>query len=164
MNKKLLIITGAAITSVGIYSASTFAANVANSTASANVVAPIDITEVDALDFGDIASDGTVGTVTYELGGTRTVTGGASLSTLPGNLGSYTVSGDGNRNYSILIPDTVLGGAGTNMPVTFTNDAGATPALSTGSDAFVVGGTLSMNATQLPGLYTGAYTVTVNYN
>ena len=166
MNKKLLIITGAAMTSVGIYSASTFAANVANSTATANVLAPMDITQVAALDFGDISEDGTGGSVTVVVAdGTRTISGGASISaTDAGNRGSYTVSGSGNATYSISIPDTVLAGAGTDMIVIFTHDAGATPALTGGAGAFFVGGTVTMNAPQTPDAYSGAYSVTVNYN
>lgn len=167
MNKKLLIITGAAVTSVGIYSASTFAANVANSTATANVLAPMDIAQVAALDFGDISEDGTGGTVEVVVAdGTRAVTGGASISASDaGNRGSYTVTGAGNRAYSISIPDTTLtGGGGTPMPVTFTHDAGATPTLTTGNGAFLVGGTITMNAPQTPAAYSGPYSVTVNYN
>lgn len=166
MNKKLLIITGAAVTSVGIYSASTFAANVANSTATANVIAPMAILEVAALDFGDISEDGTGGAVEVLVSdGTRNPTGGASISASDaGNRGSYTVTGAGNRTYSIDIPDTTLTGLGTAMPVTFTHDAGATPTLSTGADAFLVGGTITMNAPQTPDSYTGTYSVTVNYN
>lgn len=166
MNKKLLIITGAAVTSVGIYSASTFAANVASSTATANVLAPMAILEVVALDFGDISVDANPGTVQVVVAdGTRAVTGGASISVSDaGNRGSYTVTGAGNRTYSISIPDTTLIGGGAPMPVTFTHDAGGTPTLTTGADAFLVGGTIAIAGSQVPGAYSGTYTVTVNYN
>jgi hypothetical protein len=36
--------------------------------------------------------------------------------------------------------------------------------VSTGTDSFAVGGTLNIGATQIPGVYTGTFDVTVDYN
>jgi len=163
-NNKLIIAAGAVAISAGLYSASTFAASV-SSTANANVITAMTIVETQALDFGDIAEDGTGGTVALDATtGFRTPAGGASASAGGGDQrGIYAITGVAGKTYSISIPGVSLTGPGTAMPVVFTNDANLTiPA--GGSDNIGVGGTITMGVGQAAGGYSASYTVTVDYN
>ena len=163
MNTKLLLIAGAAVTSAGIYSASTFAASI-TSTADANVIAPMTITETTVLNFGDIAEDGTGGTVTLDATtGNRSVTLGATAVTGGADArGVYTLGGVSGKAYSISIPDINLQNGLINLPATFTHTASGT--LPAATEVIGVGGTVSLSAGQAPGLYQGDYTITVDYN
>ena len=163
-SNKLLLAAGAAAMSAGIYSASTLAASV-TSTANATVIAPMTITETQALDFGDIAENGAGGTISLDATtGARTPGGGASASAGGGDQrGIYAITGVGGKTYSISIPGVNLTGPGPNMPVTFTTDASGTlPA--GGSDNIGVGGQITLGVGQTPGGYSANYTVTVDYN
>ena len=164
MNTKLLLIAGTAITSVGIYSASTFAASV-TSQADANVIAPMTITETTPLNFGDVSVDAiTPGTVILNAtSGARTITGGASA--VPGGAnanGVYVLGGVSGKTYSISIPGINLLFGAIPLPAVFTNDASGT--LPAATETIGVGGTISLAAGQTPGLYQGNYTITVDYN
>ncbi|UCB55241.1 MAG: DUF4402 domain-containing protein [Thiotrichales bacterium] len=162
---KYIIAAGAAALSAGIYSASTLAASV-TSTANATVIAPMTIGETQALDFGDIAEDGTGGTVALDAStGARTPGGGASASAGGGDQrGIYAITGVAGKTYSISIPGINLTGpGGATMSVVFTNDAALTIP-GAGSDNIGVGGTITLGAGQTAGNYSGNYTVTVDYN
>jgi hypothetical protein len=51
-----------------------------------------------------------------------------------------------------------------NLKARFNTAAAITSTLSsTGTDSFAVGGTLNIGATQIPGVYTGTFDVTVDY-
>jgi len=164
MNTKLLLIAGAAVTSAGIYSAATFAASV-TSTADANVIAPMTITETTVLNFGDISVDAVnPGTVTLDAtSGNRTDAGGAT-AVLGGAdaRGVYTLGGVSGKAYSISIPGINLTSGGNILPAVFTNTASGT--LPAATEVIGVGGTVSLSAGQAPGLYQGDYTITVDYN
>jgi Domain of unknown function (DUF4402) len=166
MNKKLLLVVGTAIATGGLYSATLNAALV-NASASANVLTPLDITAGAAMDFGDVAGDVTSATtVVLTTLGVTSSTDGASAAGTPA-AGVFNVTGAGTLSYSITLPadgTVTLGGAGTAMAVNgFNHDAGGAPALTGGTASFNVGATLTINANQTAGAYTGNYDVTVNY-
>lgn len=163
MNNKLLVIVGATITSASIFSTAVFAASVGG-TGKANVIAPMTIVKVQDLDFGDITENGSGGTVTLdEDTGNRTFTGGATVSTGgTDQFGQYTLGGVMNKTYSINIPATTLTGPGTAMGVVFTNNATLT--LPAATETIEVGGTVTLGSSQTAGAYSGAYTITVDYN
>ena len=79
---------------------------------------------------------------------------------------SFDVTREPGQAYVITLPSsTTLSSGGNTMTVdTFTHDAGASPSLAGGSDAFNVGATLNVGATQVAGTYSGTFAVTVNYN
>lgn len=168
LNKKLLIITSAAIASATLFSNSAMAVNTVSATATAQVLQPLSIVENTAMSFGTVAGDATVGTtvVLDPALGTTSSTDGASVSANPSApaAGSFTVSGDTTLTYSLTaIPATTLTGPGTAMTVdTFTTN-GLTGSLAS-PETFTVGATLHINAAQTAGAYSGNYTVTVNYN
>jgi hypothetical protein len=167
VNKKLLVVVGATIATTGLYSASVSAANV-TANASANVLAPLDITlGTNAMDFGDVSGDAdNATTVLLTTAGTTSSGDGALVGGTP-TAGDFDVSGSGTAAYDITLPlDGVvtLTGPGDPMSVDgFTDSAGGSSSLTTGTDSFTVGATLTINANQSAGPYTGTYDVTVEY-
>lgn len=165
MNTKLLLIAGAALTTAGVYSASTFAASV-TSTAEATVIAPMTVTENTPLNFGDVSVEAlTAGTVIMSTAGIRTTGGAGGATAVPGGaeaVGDYTLGGVSGKTYSISIPGINLLSAGNPLPATFTHNASGT--LPAATEAIAVGGTIFLVAGQTPGVYQGDYTITVDYN
>lgn len=156
------------------FTAGSFAQVSATATASATIVAPITITKMVDMNFGNVAVNAVAGTVVLTPAGVRSTTGGV---TLPANAGtvaaaSFTVGGQGNFTYSITLPaaaTTISSGANTMTVDTWSSNptviAGGTLNAG-GTETLLVGGTLNVNANQAAGAYTSAvpFTVTVNYN
>lgn len=160
MNKKLLLIAGVAFASIGI---STSAVAVqATGNASANVIVPMTITPVDALAFGDIVG-GSAGTVSIAADGTP---GGSLPSTGTQTAGTFDITGEGTKTFSITIPasTTITDGTDTMTVNGFSNTAGATGTLVGGALTIGVGATLNVVGGEGAGAYTGTYTVDVDYN
>lgn len=142
----------------------------ATATASATIVTPISITNISDMDFGNIATDGTVGTVVLAPDNSRTFSGGV---TLPANVGTvtaatFTVSGSGSYTYAITLPSSVIITSGSDQMTvdTFTSEPPIAGTLSSGSQDISIGATLNLIALQAEGAYTSAtpFEVTVNYN
>ena len=154
------------------FSANSFAqSNVAATTASATIVAPISINKVTDMNFGNVAvQNATAGTVILAPAGTRTKTGGVSLPATLGTVtaASFTVTGEGIYTYAITLPtvDVTLISGGNSMIVnTFTSLPSATGALTGGTQTLNVGATLNVSAAQAAGVYLSpSFNVTVNYN
>ena len=141
--------------------------------AKAEVLGAIALTTVNPLQFGGFTTTG-VGTVVMPSTGVRSKTLLVTLvtTTVTPTAASYTVTGTGLATYSIVIPTvsfnvTNTTGAGNEtMAVTAMECSYASlhSAFSAGgTDAFTVGGTLTTGATQVPGVYTGTFNVTVAY-
>jgi hypothetical protein len=149
----------------------------APATATATIITPIAIAKERDMNFGDIATNGTNGTVELTTGSLRRATGGVSFSVAtPGTITSakFTVTGMANYGYSIGIPiqlvlkhtdgvNTMTVGAITNS-IGVAGDAGTLSG--TGSQDIFIGGTLNLVGAQLAGVYTNTtdLKVTVNYN
>ncbi len=131
----------------------------------ATLDAPISISSSGDMDFGTMVTTGTAGTVTVTPAGARSSVNVDLLGGVPA-AASFDVTGEGNANYSITFPSsaTLTSGANTMTIDTFTDDAGANPRLTGGSETFNVGATLNVGATQAAGTYSGTFSVTVNYN
>jgi hypothetical protein len=167
--KRLIIAIG--ITCSGFFTSSVFAQASATADASATIVTPISIAKVDDMDFGNVATNGAVGTVTLSPAGVRTFSGGVTLPADNGTVSaaSFTVTGSGSYTYAITLPTSVVITSGSdNMTV---NNFTSTPTaaaglLSGGTQTINVGATLNLVASQAEGAYTSAtpFTVTVNYN
>jgi hypothetical protein len=129
------------------------------------IAAPISISSSGDMDFGTMVTTGTAGTVTVTPAGARSSVDVDLLGGSPA-AASFDVTGEGNANYSTTLPSsTTLTSGGNTMTVdTFTDDAGANPRLTGGSDTFNVGATLHVGATQASGTYSGTFSVTANYN
>lgn len=144
----------------------------ASATAAVNIVSPIAITKNADMSFGNIAATGTAGTVILAPGGTRSKTGGITLTAVTGTVSAatFTVTGQASFTYSVTLPGSAvtLASGGNSMTAgTFTSSPSATGTLSAGGTQVVtVGATLNVAANQAAGTYTTAtpFSVTVNYN
>jgi hypothetical protein len=141
--------------------------------ANAQILGAIALTVGDPLEFGGIIPDGSAsGTVEITTAGVRNLTTvtGVTASTTP-SAASYSVTGTGLVPYTITIPTTsfnitnTTGSGAETMAVTAMTCSGTLNHIfaSDGTDAFTVGGTLTVGAAQVPGLYTGTFDVTVEY-
>ncbi len=141
------------------------------------VLRPLSFVTVYDMDFGDMISGATPGQVRLFPDGTRTATGGV---TLVGNRQQPAVfSGYGTRNQQVLISmssnSITLTGPGSPMTVTMWQ-IGSTPTAflstaptrfritsSSGIFSFPLGARLAVGANQAPGVYTGNFSITLNY-
>jgi len=156
------------------YSSLTYAQNTATASVSANVVVPIAIVKNVDMSFGNASvSVSSGGTVVLTPSGTRSA--GGSGITLPATAGTvaaarFTVSGAPTYTYAITLPSSVImnGPGSATMTVNgFTSVPAASGTLNSGGiQTLSVGATLTVAASQTPGMYTNATAVpvTVNYN
>ncbi len=152
--------------------AQTGASASASAEAKATVVTVISITKTSDLNFGSFAPSATDGTISVELTGDRSVTGGITLlDQLNGQRALFTVNGKPNESYSVKLPTE----DGNTIPLT--GPQGADPLIITslvhnangllgedGEEEFSVGGILSVKANQPAGEYTGTFDVIVAYD
>lgn len=169
---------GILIIAIAGFAVSTQAQVTDHAVASATIITPIAISKTVDLNFGNIASNATGGTVILGTDGSRTPSGLTLPASAPGTVtaASFTVTGNGSSNFSISIPSTVTltnttGSGNETMVVSdFTNDSAGGLTQGTlsagGSRVLKVGGKLTVAAAQVAGVYTNAtdLTVTVNYN
>jgi hypothetical protein len=171
--KTLMIAAAAMLSSVATPA---FAKTVTSKT-TVDIVTPLSFFISDQLNFGTVLAGTTAGTVILAPTGVRTKTGGV---TLVGNSQQVaTFSGRGRFNQAVDISmgaNTInLTGPGAPMQVR-TWVIGSTPSAiltaaplrfrigsATGVFSFPLGATLAVGANQAPGIYTGTYSVTLQY-
>jgi hypothetical protein len=171
--KKILLIFAAILLMAGFTNkVMAQATDTKSNDAKASIIGAIALTVANPLEFGAI-TPGTGGTVIIDVEGGRTKTGTVGLvtGTAP-TAASYTVTGTGLATYAITIPTD---------PIIITNTTGASETMEVtemdcsygaltsvfaagGTDAFTVGGTLTVLTGQVAGFYTGPFEVTVAYN
>jgi len=145
-------------------------------TASATVLAPIAIAKSADLSFGSFAP-GTGGSVTVSTSGVRVAGNTIQLATNSSpTAAKFEVSGDPAASYDITIAasTTLNDGAAhsmrlvtcsdLNMANTTSGNVASGTLSATGTQSLFVGGTLSVDAAQLAGQYSGNIAVTVEYN
>jgi hypothetical protein len=169
MKKLLFSCFGLLSLSVGVNAQAT----INTATATATVITPISITKQVDMNFGNIATNATGGTVVLLPDGTRSKTSGVTLPATAGTVtaASFTVSGTASATYSITLPSgdltlTKSGGTETMIANTFTSTPTPTGTLDgTGAQTLKVGATLNVGGSQASGTYvSGTFPVTVNYN
>ena len=109
-----------------------------------------------------------------DVTGSRTGSTANLIATGPGAVGTFDLTGDVTAPITIGLPQgvTSLTGPANAVPMTiaaadWTTDGGSLGSYvigSGGARTLKVGATLTVNANQTPGAYTGTYTVTANYN
>lgn len=181
--KKSLIFIAAIIMLVG-FSFSAMAqtsATVTGTTAGAKLIVPMTLTQTAPLHFGTInVLLGAGGTCLLPSNSTtRVFSAGLAASTVAplATNAAYDVTGTMNVTYALTLPATITVtetvGASANMTIgtlkaRFVGNPGADAVVSTlsgtGTDSFTLGGTLTVAAAQVPGIYAGAFDVTVDYN
>ena len=142
------------------------------------IVSPLSFVIDDNLDFGTIVRGTTAGTVTVTPTGTRTQTGGVTLINGGGHkpalfagqgtflqrveisLGASSISLTG-PGAPMQVRDFVLGS--TPTAVLTTTPLSFRIAALNGVFSFPVGATLDVGANQAPGVYSGNWSITLNY-
>ena len=141
----------------------------ATATIDANIVSTILIVARNGIVFGDISASSIPGTVTIDVDGSRTSTGGATInSNTSGTPAFFEVSGDPNALYIVTLPTSVeiTSRAGDRMTVNnFTSLPSANGQLdASGRQNLNVGATMKVGSFQPFGAYEGVMTTTVEYN
>jgi hypothetical protein len=150
----------------------------ATTDAGAVIITPIALAQVTPLHFGVMSvKTGDPGTCVLSTVGVRTATGGVNLSAQApaATNAAYTVAGQISTTYALTLPLTItvtrVSGSETMLIGTLVarfNLTGPDKVTSTlnpsGADSFTVGGTLSVAAAQVAGVYAGTFAVTVAYN
>ena len=145
------------------------------------LIEPLTITKLDDLDFGDlvVTTGGTV-VLTPTATATCVTTGGVihSAECVPARFGGSGQTGQRVRVRRPIGNTITLTGPGTDMTVTditINGDPDLIPAQSNpnwerytigsadGTFILRVGGTLNVNAGQLPGVYTGTFDIRLDY-
>lgn len=166
-------LAGAVMTAFGTVPA---AAQQAQGQASALVLEPMSLTNVEQLDFGSIIPSATIGYVVIDPGGAVTTSGGVIAAA--GGARPARFAGQGSANRVVIKTGSnqiFLTGPGAAMRVD-DFEIGALTGLSqigngnnyriTGANGivgFAVGGRLQVNANQAEGDYSGSFSVTFNY-
>ena len=157
------IVFGAVVAVLASTSAAAQSSDNAQGTATATVVAPIQIVnDGGELSFGVFVPSATAGTVSVATNGARS---GTSVSLATGGVVSadaFTVTGTADRTFSISSAATNVASGANTMALTI--DAPTSATLTGGTYALNVGGTLTVGANQPAGDYQGIYTMTVAYN
>lgn len=141
-------------------------------TSTATIVAPITITPVLDLAFGKFSANGGGTVAVNATTAARTVTSGSVALVSQGNTttaATFTIGGDGTAGFDITVPSAPINITHTNsvdqMAVgSFTSDPASSSALVGGAKTISVGGTLTVGSSQTAGVYSGTFTVTVEYN
>ena len=144
--------------------------------ASALLLEPMSLTNIEQLDFGSIIPSGTIGYVTVAASGAVTTSGGVIAAS--GDARPARFAGQGSANRVIIKTGSsqiFLSGPGAQMRVD-DFEIGALTGLSqlgngnnyritdaNGIVGFAVGGRLRVNANQAEGDYSGSFSVTFNY-
>jgi hypothetical protein len=147
--------------------------------ADATIVTPLSLIKDEDLDFGSLLPGTTAGTVVVPPSGARTSTGGVTLA--PSTFGPARFAGFGRANQNVQISMSAnsitlnrTGGGGTMQVDTWIIGSTPTAQLTTTPRVFTIsasngifnfplGATLRVGANQPAGVYTGTFSVTLNY-
>ncbi len=143
----------------------------ATATASAKIIAPIQLENDRELNFGAIAKTSIGGNVTATPAENTVIyfeNPNAAVTTLSSNKSSarFIITGEEDALFGISFTDASLTGTGDDMIISdFTSSVGTTSVQLIGTSmTFYVGATLQVNPNQATGEYTGEFEVTVSYN
>jgi Domain of unknown function (DUF4402) len=153
-------------------------ASSAGATSRSRIVKPVSIANTRDLDFGIVVRGTTAGTVTINAqSGARTKTGGVLLQGTTGfSSAAFTGAGTGGRLVRLTIgtPTITLnrvgGGTMTVNAFRISNNGAAPQTLprnytlpASGIDDISIGARLNVAANQAEGLYTGSFTISMDY-
>jgi len=137
----------------------------------AKVLAPITIENTGStpINFGTLSRSSLEGTVTVSAEGVRTADGGVSVLTSSDfSAAPFGVTGDNSAAFSITLPangtvELTRSGGSEKMAVDDFDHNSTLTLSASGTATFNVGATLTVNADQVPGEYSGSFSVTVAY-
>jgi hypothetical protein len=138
----------------------------------ANVFRGLSVSQTTALNFGTIVRPTGLlaGVILPASTGDIQVYGTAALSSDPPARGRFTVTGEGGQAVAISIPlGFSMSNGSDTIPVLLSREGDGNQALSNsigtaGTFSFYVGGAFALTRATAPGVYTGSYTVNVDYN
>jgi hypothetical protein len=146
----------------------------ASGTVSASVFRMLDATSSGVLAFGTVSRPSTgSGSVSIAPGATSVTVSGTGVRSVPGSTPSTVtvgITGEGGQNFTVTVPGTFpMTGPGGTITVTTNPDKSGSQTLSgslggPGALTVQVGGTLPLTSTTGLGLYTGTFSVLVQYN
>lgn len=157
-----------------------------NASAGARIIVPMTLTELNSLNFGTTnKQSGVAGSVVLSTAdASRDFNGGVSGS-LIGDAASnavFNVTGSYDSSYSITLPTSItvvepgsmamtinelkirFSGAAADIAINEGNNSISKTLNGSGNDSFRLGGKLNIASGQTAGLYSGTYSVTVDYN
>ena len=151
---------------------------VTGTTSGAKLIVPMVLTQTAVMHFGTVnVLAGAGGTVALSTANVRSVVGGVALSVVAplSTNAAYNVTGTLSTTFAIVLPATItvtrVGGAQTMTIGTLVARCASTGAdgligtlSALGADNFTVGGTLTVAAAQVSGVYAGTFNVSVDYN
>lgn len=134
----------------------------------ATIIDPIKITKSVDLDFGNVISAYSPGTVILSPDGSRIAQGVQISNTFPGNVSpAEAIVNHGNNKYSITLPEsfTLYSEKDPNQVLRIDNFK-VVPQAGELMDILKIGATLNLEANQPAGFYTNTsgFNVTVSYN
>lgn len=148
------------------------AATTATANGSTTIVSAISIAKDDDLAFGTIIRP-SAGSTTVTLPTNADIVALSGAGTGAATAGSakrakFTVTGDGAQSFSLSAPTLTLNSGANNINVTLTPSETGTIAFdgAAGSDAtkeIFFGGNFAVSSTTVAGVYTGAFSVDVQY-
>jgi hypothetical protein len=143
-------------------------------TVSASVLRRLDATSSGVLAFGSVSRPATgTGSVSIAPGASSVSVSGDRVRSVPGSTPStptVAITGEGGQSITVTVPATfALTGPGGTLTVTTIPDKSGSQTLSgslggAGGLTVQVGGTLPLTSTTGLGLYTGSFSVLVQYN
>ena len=143
------------------FSASAASAATATATARATILRQITVTKVSDLDYATIVTAASPSTVIVTPAGARTCGTGLVCSGTA-TAASFTVVGTVGQIATISVPATVTLTSGANSMSSTLVPSAATLTLAA-ANSFSVGGTLSVGANQVDGVYSTTFVATVDY-
>ncbi|GHA31121.1 hypothetical protein GCM10007103_10830 [Salinimicrobium marinum] len=137
-------------------------------TSRATVIDPIKIDKTVDLDFGNVISAYTPGSVILSPDGSRVAQGVQISTSFPGTVNpAEAIVTHGNNNYSITLPEsfTLYNLENPDQKLVI-NRFTVQPETGVVTDVIKIGATLNLDANQLSGFYTNStgFNVTVTYN
>lgn len=137
-----------------------------------SIIEPFTVVKLADLEFGSMFAGTTAGTVTINpntLG--RTMTGGVSAAPGSFNPAEFITRGAPNRRVIVRLPSgpvtlSRIGGGGSMTVTNWTRNGAPPTSTPLGPDGllqFRVGGRLNVGANQMPGRYTGSFSIEVQY-
>ncbi len=176
--RKALPLFGVAVAMLAALAPAPALAQVARTTTAETVIVrQLSFIKDEDLDFGTILPSATAGQVRLEPNGTRTATGGVTLVGSTHQAARFAGFGTYNQQVLISMSANTIQLTGPGAPMTVSQwEIGSTPTaiLSTTPMRFRIGATngvfnfplgarLNVGANQAPGVYTGTFSITLNY-
>jgi hypothetical protein len=133
------------------------------------LLSPLTVLKRTDLDFGTLVVTGAGTAVVDPVSGTRTATGGVVPAGTAAHPATFTATGNRNSVVNIRLPKgaitvTRVGGTQTMTVSNWTLDGNTNRKVPTTQTIdFAIGATLNVGANQTPGVYSGTFSVTVQY-